>query len=54
MLPSQKEPSIKSVSPESGIQEMLQTSLAAERLARSNEGIPPQEQIAWLNSAFGY
>jgi CheY-like chemotaxis protein len=39
MLPRQKEPSSKSVSPESGIQEMRQSSVAAERLARSNEGI---------------
>jgi CheY-like chemotaxis protein len=43
MLPRQKEPSSKSVSPESGIQEMRQSSVAAERLARSNEGIPATE-----------
>jgi CheY-like chemotaxis protein len=43
MLPSQKESSSKSVSPESGIQEMPQSSVVAERAARSTEGIPTTE-----------
>jgi CheY-like chemotaxis protein len=40
MLPSQKEPWSKSVSPELDIQEMPQHTIAGEKAARSNESIP--------------
>jgi len=43
MLPGQKDLSSKSVLPELDIQKMPQHTVAAEKGARSNEGIPPTE-----------
>jgi CheY-like chemotaxis protein len=46
MLPSQKEPRLKSVSPELDIQKIPQSTVAAEKAARSNESIPATEAKA--------
>jgi len=43
MLPSQKDLSSKSVPPELDIQKMPQHTVAAEKGAHSNEGVPPTE-----------
>ena len=46
MLPSQKEPRDKSVSPELDIQEMPERTVAIEKAARSTESIPATEAKA--------
>jgi PAS domain S-box-containing protein len=52
MLPSQKEPWGKSVSPELDIQKMPQPTVAAEKASRSNESIPATDAKAAVQFRF--